>query len=144
MSGKGKGKSRYDGKGALAKQAKATKSAAAMPASASQEIVEPELETGAMIADAAMPIQHCHTLTLTIRAPFLFPGVAAGWFGVDRVALRDHKGQIIIPQDQVRGVLRDGLRLLGYVDLVKDLFGYGSAASAEVLRLLSPRTCCSS
>ncbi len=67
------------------------------------------------------------TLTLKLRAPFLFPGIPAGRFGYDRVALRDDKGQLVIPRDQIRGVLLHALRDdLGEGVLAAKLFGRGS------------------
>lgn len=70
-------------------------------------------------------------LKVGVHAPFLFPGIAAGRFGFDRVALRDHKGRIIVPQDQVKGLLRHGLKRVGRGDLVSDLFGEASGDANE-------------
>ena len=44
-------------------------------------------------------------VTLCVKSPFLFPEMAAGSFGIDRIALRNEDGCPIIPQEQVRGVL---------------------------------------
>lgn len=69
-------------------------------------------------------------IALTIKAPFLFPGVDAGAFGYDRVAMRDLDGNLIVPMDQVRGLLRHGLVDIGRFDIVDALFGRESGASA--------------
>lgn len=66
-------------------------------------------------------------VTLSVKAPFLFPGQEAGRFGYDRVALRDLDGRPIIPQDQVKGLIRHGLTIMGRADLVEALMGKGSA-----------------
>ena len=49
------------------------------------------------------------SLEIKVRSPFLFPGLAAAPFGLDACALRDADGNLLIPQDQVRGVLRHAL-----------------------------------
>ena len=66
-------------------------------------------------------------VTLSLKAPFLFPGQEAGRFGYDRVALRDLEGRPIIPQDQIKGLIRHGLTIMGRTDLVEALMGQGSA-----------------
>jgi len=71
------------------------------------------------------------TIRLKIKAPFLFPGVDAGAFGYDRVALRDLSGNLILPMDQLRGLLRHGLVDLGRTDVLDDLFGNGSADAVQ-------------
>lgn len=70
-------------------------------------------------------------ITVVLRAPFLFPGVDAGAFGFDKVALRDSDGRLIVPMDQVRGLLRHGLVDLGRSDVLDDLFGKGSDDSTR-------------
>ncbi|MGG7566570.1 RAMP superfamily CRISPR-associated protein [Rhodovulum sp. DZ06] len=47
-----------------------------------------------------------YSVTAEIRSPFLFPGAEAPANGLDVAALRDREGRPLIPQDQVRGVLR--------------------------------------
>lgn len=69
-------------------------------------------------------------IALKIKAPFLFPGVDAGAFGYDRVAMRDLDGNLIVPMDQVRGLLRHGLVDIGRFDIVDALFGRESGANA--------------
>lgn len=64
---------------------------------------------------------------ITLRAPFLFPGQEAGHFGYDRVALRDVDGTPIIPQDQIKGLIRHGLNEMGEGDLAERLMGASSA-----------------
>jgi len=64
-------------------------------------------------------------LEVSVRAPFLFPGSTAGRFGLDAVALRNQSGELLIPQDQVRGVFKDMATLLGFNKLIQ-LFGAGS------------------
>lgn len=49
------------------------------------------------------------TITITVRSPFLFPGLDAGRFVLDAIALRDTEGHPLIPADQMRGVLRHAL-----------------------------------
>ncbi|MDR7127521.1 RAMP superfamily CRISPR-associated protein [Pseudotabrizicola sp. 4114] len=66
-------------------------------------------------------------VALSLKAPFLFPGQDAGRFGYDRVALRDLEGRAIIPQDQIKGLIRHGLTTMGRADLVAELMGKGSA-----------------
>ncbi len=46
---------------------------------------------------------------ITVRSPFLFPGTAAGTYGLDGAAMRDRQGRLMIPQDQIRGVLRHAM-----------------------------------
>lgn len=48
-------------------------------------------------------------VTLTLRSPFLFRGLAGARFGIDTPHLLDEKGHPIIPADQVRGVFREAL-----------------------------------
>ena len=62
-------------------------------------------------------------IRIKLQAPFLFPSVAAGRFGYDRVAMVDQQGRAIIPQDQVKGLLSHGLRETGHTDLATRLFG---------------------
>jgi hypothetical protein len=85
------------------------------------------MTTNTLLADG------CHRLdlSLTLTAPFLFPGPSSGRFGLDRVALRDWRGRLAIPQDQVRGIVRDGLVSLGRADLVESLFGKGSGDASD-------------
>jgi hypothetical protein len=74
-------------------------------------------------------------ITLTITSPFLFPGISAGRFGVDRVGLRNQEKKLVIPQDQIKGVLRDAMTDLGVAQQsLDDWFGLGSgdAQSWEV------------
>lgn len=66
-------------------------------------------------------------VTLSLKAPFLFPGQDPGRFGYDRVALRDLDGRPIIPQDQIKGLIRHGLTIMGETELVEGLMGKGSA-----------------
>lgn len=49
------------------------------------------------------------SIDLTVRSPFLFSGISAAPFGMDACALRNGSGELLIPQDQVRGVLRHAL-----------------------------------
>lgn len=77
------------------------------------------------------------SVTLTLRSPFLFPSLDAGGFGLDAVALRDRLGRPLIPQDQIRGVLRHALAeamaagaALSEADM-KALFGEKSGDAAE-------------
>ncbi len=72
-------------------------------------------------------------LTLTLRSPFLFSGTGGLNIGLDAVALRDHEGCPLIPQDQVRGIVRHGLNdvALHAADLtqadVDSMFGVSAA-----------------
>ncbi|SFR47876.1 RAMP superfamily CRISPR-associated protein [Litoreibacter janthinus] len=59
--------------------------------------------------------RHAFDLNITVFAPFLFPGVAAGRYGLDRVALRKKGGDLVLPMDQVRGILLHGVRALAKV-----------------------------
>jgi hypothetical protein len=78
--------------------------------------------------------RHCYTVSLKIRAPFLFPGVNAGRYGLDKVAMRDRDGNLILPQDQLRGVMLEAAQvLLGTDDTrIASLFGQGSGDVNEV------------
>ncbi|MBN9890539.1 RAMP superfamily CRISPR-associated protein [Salipiger abyssi] len=69
------------------------------------------------------------SITLTIRAPFLFPGIQPGRFGLDRCQLTDVHGRPVMPRDQVKGLVRHGLEALGRTDLISQCFG---AASGDV------------
>ena len=61
--------------------------------------------------------RRCFTVTLDVQAPFLFPGVNAGRYGLDKVALRDHAGNLVLPEDQLRGVVLEAAKeLLGKND----------------------------
>lgn len=60
---------------------------------------------------------------ITVRAPFLFTGTGVGRFGYDKTAIRDHNGIPIIPEDQVKGLLRHGLHAMGHDDLIRTLLG---------------------
>ncbi len=75
--------------------------------------------------------RHLLNVALTLRAPFLFPGQSSMRFGLDASALRDRDGVPLVPQDQLRGVLRhacaDVLTALGRDPDARDaLFGSGS------------------
>lgn len=83
-------------------------------------------------------------ITLTITSPFLFPGISAGRFGVDRVGLRNQENKLVIPQDQIKGVLRDAMTDLGVEkQKLDDWFGVGSgdAQAWEVENLDPSRGC---
>lgn len=54
-------------------------------------------------------VRRVYDITLAVRSPFLFRGLSAKLFGVDAAQLRDEDGVPIIPSDQIRGVLRQGL-----------------------------------
>lgn len=75
-------------------------------------------------------------ITVTVRSPFLFPGLDAGRFGLDAIALRDTEGRPLIPADQMRGVLRHALEdivdaeKLDHTELT-EMFGQSSADARE-------------
>ncbi len=72
--------------------------------------------------------RHLLNVALTLRAPFLFPGQSSMRFGLDASALRDRDGAALVPQDQLRGVLRHACADV-LVALGRDpgaLFGSGS------------------
>lgn len=53
-----------------------------------------------------------YSLSLTVRSPFLFPGLLNGPMGVDVAALRNTQGKALIAGEQVRGVLAAALTAL--------------------------------
>ncbi len=76
------------------------------------------------------------SLTVTVRSPFLFPGLASGTLGVDAVPLRDESGRALLPATQVQGLLREALNDLaeaapGVITPaeVERLFGVASPAA---------------
>ncbi|MGY3436800.1 MULTISPECIES: hypothetical protein [unclassified Marinovum] len=79
--------------------------------------------------------RHRFEISLAIEAPFLFPGLNAGRHGLDKVALRDRSGNLILPQDQLRGIVLEAAKaMLDAKDpRIKNLFGAdsGDAISAE-------------
>lgn len=84
-------------------------------------------------------VRSIYDIRLAIRSPFLFRGLSAKLFGVDATQIRDEDGRPIIPSDQVRGIVREGLELLSeYTDPkiiggddILSLFGKPSARSGE-------------
>ena len=48
-------------------------------------------------------------VTLVVASPFLFPGLATQAAGVDVACLRDETGALLLPGDQLRGVIRVAL-----------------------------------
>lgn len=66
------------------------------------------------------------SISLEIRAPFLFPGVQGGLIGYDRMCLRNSDNTLIMPHDQLRGLLRHGLGEIGCSDIADRLFGMSS------------------
>lgn len=54
--------------------------------------------------------RHEILITLTVVSPFLFPAEKAGASDFDKIALRAADGTALVPQDQLRGVLRHALR----------------------------------
>lgn len=69
-------------------------------------------------------------LELTVVTPFIFPSVAAGRYGLDKIMMTDPSGRLVIPMDQLRGLLRHQVSKLveldetgTFSDLLKDLFG---------------------
>lgn len=60
-----------------------------------------------------MGVRHAFTVLLTIRSPFIFPGLRGGAVGVDKSALRDEHGPSgvpLLPGDQVKGLVRLALQ----------------------------------
>lgn len=49
------------------------------------------------------------TLTVAVRAPFLFPGLTGLSLGVDAGQLRDESGNPVVPAAQIKGLLREAL-----------------------------------
>ena len=75
-------------------------------------------------------------VTVTVRSPFLFPGLDAGRFGLDAAALRDAEARPLIPSDQMRGVLRHALQDIADAEKfdaaeLAAMFGKGSADARE-------------
>lgn len=59
-----------------------------------------------MSAHATTALTRSIDLKLTVRSPFIMPGLEAGAFGVDAAALRDERKRPLIPADQIKGLLR--------------------------------------
>lgn len=84
-------------------------------------------------------IRSIYDIRLAIRSPFLFRGLSAKLFGLDATQIRDEDGRPIIPSDQVRGIVREGLELLAAYteprviepDDILSLFGRPSARTGE-------------
>lgn len=53
-----------------------------------------------------MTHRHELTLSVTLRSPFILPGLDVAGLGIDTPALRDEAGHPLIPADQVKGLLR--------------------------------------
>ncbi len=82
-----------------------------------------------------MGVFACYTVSLTVRSPFMFQGLANSRLGIDAPLLRDELDRVVIPADQIRGVLRSACYRLQWdapqiapKRLFKALFG---AASPE-------------
>lgn len=87
-----------------------------------------------------------YACSLTVRSPFLFQGVSAARWGIDSAAIRNAKGNPIIPADQIRGVLKDALLDLpdGMVQKetglsMDDLFGTVSPGEDQAEAANEPR-----
>jgi hypothetical protein len=52
-------------------------------------------------------------LSIKVRSPFMFQGLVNARFGIDSAALRNERGYPIIPAEQMRGVLRMAMDVLG-------------------------------
>ena len=70
------------------------------------------------------------TVSLTLRSPFLFQGLANAMLGIDAAQLRGEDGRPVIPADQIKGVLRAACEALAkephkFADktLINKLFG---------------------
>ena len=81
-----------------------------------------------------MTMRLVYAVELTLRSPFLFQGLANAMLGVDAAQLRDEKDNIVIPSDQIRGVIKEALKDLAGAGLglitepeIKRLFGAPSA-----------------
>jgi hypothetical protein len=78
------------------------------------------------------------SVSVTVRSPFIFQGLANSRFGIDAAFLRDERGRPIIPADQIRGVLQAACRVLTLrapkiapTQLVDRLFGDESAKGSN-------------
>lgn len=92
---------------------------------------------------SAFPVRAYAPITLMVRSPFLFRGLAGRLLGVDAPALRDPvTGLPVIPADQIRGVIREAIGDLAAAKVtiagrqvadgvVDDLFGRKSAQEDE-------------
>ncbi|MCM5552397.1 RAMP superfamily CRISPR-associated protein [Pleomorphomonas sp. NRK KF1] len=84
-------------------------------------------------------VRSIYDIRLAIRSPFLFRGLSAKLFGVDATQIRDEDGRPILPSDQIRGILREGLELLSDhtepkvigADDILSLFGKPSARNGD-------------
>ncbi|MBP7339268.1 RAMP superfamily CRISPR-associated protein [Niveispirillum sp.] len=82
-----------------------------------------------------MTHRHELTLSVTLRSPFILPGLDVAGLGIDTPALRDEAGQPLIPADQVKGLLRAAMVSLVTVGAAKReeldaLFGRASPDAA--------------
>ena len=85
-------------------------------------------------------------LTLAVRAPFLFPGLTGLSFGVDAGQMRDEHGNPILPESQVRGLLREALGDLADAapsvvtrEEIENLFGAASPDNRDGEEFDQPR-----
>jgi hypothetical protein len=87
-------------------------------------------------------------LTLSVRSPFLFPGLANSTLGVDLAPLRDEQRRPILPASQLQGVLRERLNELAEAgilitpDEVRELFGAVSPAAEQTVNFDVPLRGC--
>lgn len=76
-------------------------------------------------------------LSVTLVAPFLFPGLSSSALYFDKAAMRDSAMRLVIPRDQVRGVLRHGFDELAEIGAVtrtqvRNLFGFGAGDALPI------------
>lgn len=62
-------------------------------------------------------------LSITLKAPFLIAGTNPVEYGVDIAQIRNHHGQVVIPDSHVKGVLRHLWEYRKGDDSANDLFG---------------------
>ncbi len=82
-----------------------------------------------------MTHRHELTISVTLRSPFILPGLNVASLGIDTPALRDEAGQPLVPADQVKGLLRAAMVSLVTVGAASrqelvELFGKASPDAA--------------
>lgn len=83
-------------------------------------------------------LRHAFAVRLTLRSPFLFRSIDASLHGFDEAQMKDHTGAPVLPADQIKGVIRDGISRMRelYPDnpdlkALETIFGDKSAAATD-------------
>ncbi|MGH6847855.1 MAG: RAMP superfamily CRISPR-associated protein [Methylocella sp.] len=84
-----------------------------------------------------MPASKRHRLAFAVqvRSPFIFAGIEASMVGIDTPALRDERGQPILPADHLKGLLRQALEA---IEGVEATYGVQPPAGLDTRSLFGP------